>query len=1309
MGDISLTNSGTSAAKDGISTFDQNTALTRLHYFDGKFLRADALTLEQNYHRTLVQLANIAGGWGVVHGLGINLNGDTLSLTPGLALTPAGGTVLLAANADFSVAKLVAAATAAPSLPAATDILGNEAFADCSNSGTMNTGSSNGIAYYEITVGPAQALCGNEEVYGLLCADSCVGDSQAPYWREGLILRLRPISLTLANSSAVPAATVHLRNRVASAYFAAEPWLASSLLSAAGLNGSVWCNPASLYTRDEVPLGLLVRDGTTTSFIDAWSARRERMDTQARGYWQGRMMMRPWNVFLAQILQFQCQLSGAFQPGSGGFVPDNDCNNLRQLLNESLRQLELTRLSYAASNTKILAMLGANASGTDTLQLLNSPMQQLQMLTKSLNDAKSNFTVLPANRLLLNSGFYDLPPAGYLPVVVGKQAINDQLQRMFGEGVNLHFCTARPDYIPHAVEQAEHMQRISLTQGLDDPQNKEDVEIFVPNGSISRGVANSNDVYWLVKMRSPLVSALIKSFGLLDNPARKLADAVQFRAAIFDQAGSTSTTASAGTMDTITHINNNVMMAGIARSARTSNGGALLTLVSSSADSSTNIIAGHYPRQDQLSLLGSPYLQHFNSNSATGSSGTDTSNSPVQGIYADMEITGNAFGGQEGDQFPVRMEWRGLETISTTVNDNTQTVLQGDILTGFGQLTVNAIYPVDNNVTGLDATVELQLTMQTVTADGSNNFTQSLSPTITLTLYQQGDAGTGQVLLFPTNSRYRTVNWELDWKGRPRTALFGLRPDTRNVSAMTAETSDTLQLNTASDSLANYQINNNYTQANDTFQPYLALEESDAPRTKENPARLDAINTLAAIASATQDGSFLTRARTRLFPDTMANTGGVQVTATLDWVMFRRQRKAACDTSCDCVTTSSTTSFQGWHLLVNDYAELKMVESALIHNDTTLLQQYQFRRVDVLHFVGDSLSPLETVRSLISDWTAAQPANSVGYANIWENAAQSVSGGTDLLRLKRLVQTLSAVFYAPPDSNYAVLQQAPGPLADAQFDGGFILLTVPEATIVGISAIRSETGGPATIATKAGVDTLPQLSSAQILLDTHAGISGIGAASSVQASPGVDVLPNVQTLSATASSSAEVARMTVAPVLPSGQVSASPLAPEKLNLQPLLNTANLATLAAVAPLKPLSGIDVIPNLQPTVAQPILRLFLVSAAEATALEQTLADSANKVFDQLSKLATGGSDIHLDNLSVDLVSAQSEYNKLKAVSGNAIELVAVNAPDTDVSGAHLQAVVKALGVNIQPGRSVYHTADSDFGDGATLAVIVFYVAG
>jgi hypothetical protein len=484
-------------ATDGVAFIEQASPLTRLHYFDGKFLRADALALEQDYHRHRVRLSNLAGGWGAVHGFGISRSGNRLDVGAGLAITAAGSFVL--ATADFSAQIDDLLKVAAPPPPA-----GSPAFADCLD-GAKPAGvtETNGLAIYEITVGPVEGLCGNEPVYGKLCESACATDTRHPYWREGVVLRLRPVNLQLAVSAAVKPALAHLRNRIASAYFAAEPWLTDTLVSGAGLASHVWCEPAMLYGRDEVVIGLLAREGGVTRVLDAWSGRRERMDTQARGYWQGRMSMRPWNVFVAQILQFQCQLAGLFEGGKPVFEAEDDCDELRTLLEKTRKEVDGLLKRYSESAKKIKEREEGSRPTIKEFRALtadlSSSQADLDNIAGLLADTELGKGALPKQRMLLSAGFFELPPAGYLPVDPQIE-IEEQVQRMFGEGVKLHFHAVRHDEIAHLVEEAQHMERISLTRGLDNPKDAEQVEIFVPDGEVSGAQAAASGTWWRLDM-----------------------------------------------------------------------------------------------------------------------------------------------------------------------------------------------------------------------------------------------------------------------------------------------------------------------------------------------------------------------------------------------------------------------------------------------------------------------------------------------------------------------------------------------------------------------------------------------------------------------------------------------------------------------------------------------------------------------------------------------------------------------------------------------------------------------------------------
>ena len=132
-----------------------------------------------------------------------------------------------------------------------------------------------------------------------------------------------PLTLgQLPTSTSVVLTQTHLRSQVASAYYAAEEAAGTSLISAAGLAAGTWCFGATAVAGDTIYLGVLARSGGSTVFLDEWTARRERIETSPRHYSASRMAMRPWNVFLAQVLQFQCQLAEVLGTAGADLVAD---------------------------------------------------------------------------------------------------------------------------------------------------------------------------------------------------------------------------------------------------------------------------------------------------------------------------------------------------------------------------------------------------------------------------------------------------------------------------------------------------------------------------------------------------------------------------------------------------------------------------------------------------------------------------------------------------------------------------------------------------------------------------------------------------------------------------------------------------------------------------------------------------------------------------------------------------------------------------------------------------------------------------
>ncbi|SFV16956.1 PT domain-containing protein [Pseudoduganella namucuonensis] len=962
------------ALQDGVAHIEQGTPLTRLHYFDGKFLRADALTLEQDYHRTLVRLANLAGGWGVVHGLGIGLSGANLTVGAGLAITPAGSTVL--SNQSFSTPLADLLKTAKPAPPG-----GNAAFGHCDGDDDPATAEAPTSGIYEITVGPLEGLCGNEAVYGKLCEDACVTDSQRPYWREGLVLRLRPITLSLADSGAAPAEVIHLRNRVASAYFAAEPWLASSLLSAAGLAGGVWCNPAQLYGRDEVPIGLLMREGTSIKFIDAWSARRERMDTQARGYWQGRMAMRPWNVFIAQILQFQCQLSGLFEAGQP-LPPADDCDQLRKLLDKTRKELESMLKRYGESTKKILMRTEGKASVKEIESVANhvrASYAELDGLTLSLADAGLGQGALPRQRMLLRAGFFELPPAGYLPVDP-KTPVEDQCARMFGEGVHLHYHAVRKDEIGHLVEEAQHLDRISLTRGLDNPAAIERVEIFVPDGLASDAQPAAAGTWWRTELDFRAVLALMKVA-----PAE--GDGQQPTQAPTASPTGAPTTAPSGKAR---------KAAASAKAAQEMHRAGFAKGLQSMALGRLEFMFDGLTRGNKGEESGYAFtlvvVAELKKGAANGAGARIA-------IYIAGDIGSDPFDLDLGGETGVKAELR-------------MAAAEGSGVTLGGTLTV-----LDLRANGGEEERLVQLDIHAIEG------TAGVPPTtqvkrMRLHLRRGGDASTGIFLIDDDKDDPSSSPVLFDWDESPRQAAMYIAAEEdggKDAAANDAPLPDQRVMNLT------------------------GLAAMPAPASAIGAATMSA---LAGLAEATDDPAFLLRARRRMFP-TLEAPKTQTVRALHDWVMFRRARTHLCAPACAQPMDAAFEAFQVWHLRLEDAGQAQALAEALDKGDEKTLNQFDFKKVGILRYRGESSFSEEQAGAVLGMWTPAQPGPKVLLGRVWEGEPTAGQGWQNHFRVRNMLDQIASLTEPPPrgDSSIAAIPLPSPKLGDSALDGGMLIVT----------------------------------------------------------------------------------------------------------------------------------------------------------------------------------------------------------------------------------------------------------------------------
>lgn len=985
------------SAPDGVAFIGQDSLLTRLHYFDGQYLRASALNLEQHYHRHALALGNRAAGWGVVEGLDVVLEGEALRVTPGLAVTPAGQLVLAGFDMQAPLSELLSRTTPAPAA-------GAPGFGDCLQAqGPGGVPATAGLQVYEITVGPVEGLCGNEPVYGKLCETACATDSRRPYWREGVILRLRPVALALPDSAAFQHDDRHLRNRIASAYFAAEGQPVPDLLSAAGLAGTVWCRSARVSMREEVVIGLLWREGSASQ-LDAWSGRREHMQGQAQGYWQARLAMRPWNVFMAQVLQFQCQLASALgadrlllpasRSGGGPAQPEA----LSRAIQSTLDDFERRR-----------AAMPRNPRKAD-LQEANTELWRMCDELRSAIDALAPDAVAQAagerQGSLLAAGFMDLPPAGYLPVSTGMD-LQPQLEGVFGPGVDLHLHAVRDDEIAHLLEQAAHLARISLTRGLEDPRAREAVEVFVPGGVVTDARTQAPGTWWRPTLTlSDLLDLLdllkiLEAVADLGKPDTSLGEALELVRKRADDRKGRGTDLDRDLEASRTSSTRQTRAAADPKTAAAAGG--------SVADQPPAVDvppgASSRPKRSAVGLDGLARTQAHDDGSRSLTLLLRPEHPPQAGqeaeflraFYLAADLARDPFGLAEGEQAALKVQISSVMHPSAQDNE------------GIGALTV--------------------LSQQRVLSDGSSECRVQCDLQVTqhermavhttpwrFQLLLQRDLQ-GREGWFLVDDENRSPAWpalRLEWRDDPRrAALYQLQSDPEGAS---------------------------------TRRRLLALTALPAMPEPESALATQAMDTLAELAESVDDAALLLRGRRRLFPVLEAPQAQA-VRATRDWALFRRARTHLCGPAC-VTPAAAVEAFQVWHLRLEDEKnldqDLEVLRRAL-DNGSDPGPAFAFRRVGILRYRDESADAEESAERIVAMWQAAQPAARVLLGRVWEVAPQTGQGWQNHMRLRNMLKQIAGLTQPPGTGALSAIRPPAGELDDRALDGGMLVVTFGQA------------------------------------------------------------------------------------------------------------------------------------------------------------------------------------------------------------------------------------------------------------------------
>lgn len=418
--------------------------ITRLNATDGLFLRAEHLAAMQDYARELAFAAGLANGTGVVYGFTVTLSKKKLEILPGLAIDPSGRPLRSSTPATVSLSDLP---------------------------------TTESDSFWVLEISPAQWDFGTEKAFGSLCDDPCKGSSIVPWQAEGVTAQLQQVSMP----DLVSQFSADRRSWLASQYFERErksggPWLTPS--QQGGPVGPItnrgWSKGNPQPVAAGVPIAIVLRVDEEW-VLDVWTARRGLGDPPSRRTWQWRLAMRPWDVFLAQILQFQAQLAAAPPPAGDS---------------ETLDPSELI------------------ASLDEFVQGMAVKPKQLRAVVDALKRAAPAAAVTVGGQSLRAQGFVELPPAGFLPMSPRQKiALSGAINTLFGDNnnrnVDVRICHCRADYVAHAIEQAQHLDRIPLDPSSNPPPK---VDVLVPDVGADLPDLQVADYGWVVFVRRSEVS-----------------------------------------------------------------------------------------------------------------------------------------------------------------------------------------------------------------------------------------------------------------------------------------------------------------------------------------------------------------------------------------------------------------------------------------------------------------------------------------------------------------------------------------------------------------------------------------------------------------------------------------------------------------------------------------------------------------------------------------------------------------------------------------------------------------------------------
>ncbi len=999
------------ASSDNGELIEAGTPLTRNHWFDGKFLRADDLARDQDYHREALRLVNRAGGFGVVEGLEIALAGAELLLQPGLGVTARGELLLLNGELRVGVDALIAASSS-ETRAAKPGLKGDAAFAPCVSLGQADgpVALDAGLRIYRLTLSRHEALCGHEDVVGSLCERACVSERQRPYRLEGVRLRARRINVSLSEPKGITLDGRHRRSQIASALFARDDADPAPLpRSTGGLLSPLWCAGAELESADELTLAILVRGAGTADFVELWAGRRERMAAQAERYWRRRTRQRPYADFMAQLAQFQCQLYDAFrnapEPGDGD-EPGGDCGSLKALVADLEKQLEAAIAEgdgdavakRSAARAQPLAIDWNQAAGVKVMQRIGRFVEASKPLLKGR-----------ADRVLIERGIVELPPAGFLPVRPGADVL-PQIQALLGPGVQLKVCSAPLDAIGQLLAEGQHSARTSLLRGIADPADKPWLQLIVPDGE-QPAAAAPQGVFAIDLQYDPALLAIALPLMLgssSDGGARN------GLASLAGTAGSALGSRLSSGLQLQTIVNKAVVGEGLGRLADAGKQPGFAFAAEGLAPPAGAEIPQEAFAQAWMELQAErdPFTLAAGESIALALELREIDRNPVSPEFPNARLAYEAEFSGSLTQLDPQLDLRGMGQLAAALEIASPAAclveLRGQLRYRLLALGLPAGLP-----DGFDRERQVDVLAKLVIA--------------------RGDDGTMQ--------RWQLI-WELKLPNSDVPLLIDLLWQRRHSDGRAA-----LRLRLRSPQSPDGS------QGMDTASPLASLQPEAGALAAQHPRRLRAERALLALRDGLGDGNgFLARARRRLFGDEQTAAG---LRGPHDWLLFRRPVDAVCGAPAPVVQPPPAPeppppppklqSYRAWVLRLQGPSGRLPIDEAIKQLEEGQLPSTKLSTLGdagLLGFAAGSSTPQQTEAQLAAAWQAA------GFGPLARVAAlQESKASTDALaraRFAALSPRLGGGTAEP--ALHRLRGSLPAPLAGSGADGVLVMLVEPPQT-----------------------------------------------------------------------------------------------------------------------------------------------------------------------------------------------------------------------------------------------------------------------